>query len=99
MIDDCGTLDFLDKLFSNDKHDYILQRLKKCDTYDLREDEKLKGYDVVGVCRKCGKAITKDDVSTVRAITFTTRHLGPNANGILSISQDYECWEFGCKEL
>lgn len=43
-------------------HDYIVDRLKKNELYDLRDDKKLADTDIVGFCRKCGRPVTKADV-------------------------------------
>ena len=90
-------LSFLPQILPS-KHDYILSRLKKNDCYDLSDDKKLNDGDIVGFCRKCGRPITKADIVCVDAISFTCRHLGPNANGIISIEQEYECWHMGCRK-
>ena len=91
-------LSFLPQLIES-RHDYILGRLKKNDCYDLRDDKKLKDRDIVGFCRECGRPVSVADVKFVNAITFTCRKLGPNANGLLSITQEYECWDGGCKRV
>lgn len=88
-------LSFLPQIIKS-KHEYILDRLKKNDCYDLRNDKKIDESDVVGFCRKCGRPITKADIMCVDAISFTCCHLGPNANGIISVEQEYECWSVGC---
>jgi hypothetical protein len=72
---------------------------EKNDCYDLRDDKKLNDGDIVGFCRLCGRPVSVDDVKCVNAITFTCVKLGPNANGILSISQEYECFGGGCKRV
>lgn len=89
-------LSFLPQLLEN-KHEYILNRLKKNDLYDLRDDKKLANTDIVGFCRKCGRPVTKADVMCADVLNFTCRHLGPNANGIISVTEEYECWHIGCK--
>lgn len=91
-------LSFLPQILPS-RHDYILERLKKNDCYDLRDDKKLDDGDIVGFCRKCGRPVSVADVKCVNAITFTCVKLGPNANGILSVTQDYECWGDGCKRV
>lgn len=91
-------LSFLPQILPS-RHDYILGRLKKNDCYDLRDDKKLDDLDIVGFCRKCDRPVSVDDVKCVNAITFTCIKLGPNANGILSVTQEYECWGVGCKRV
>ena len=49
-------LSFLPQIIES-KHDYILERLKKKDCYDLRDDKKLNDSDIVGFCRKCGRPV------------------------------------------
>lgn len=89
-------LSFLPQIIES-KHDYIVDRLFKNELYDLRDDKKIGKNDVVGFCRKCGRPCTKADVMCADVLTFTCRHLGPNANGLISVTQEYECWHTGCE--
>lgn len=89
-------LNFFPQIIEN-KHEYILGKIKKSDSYDLREDPKISETDVVGFCRRCGRPVTKAEVKCVDVVTFTVKHLGPNANGVISVEQEYLCWQNGCK--
>lgn len=90
-------LSFFPQLLQS-KHDYIVKRLLKNENYDLRDDKKLADSDIVGFCRKCGHPITKSDVMCVNALTYTRFNLGPNANGPITVRQEYECHYIGCAE-